>query len=68
MFIFSNDNNSYVAYCLSSNIWTFDGTDKEHQGGDRTSEGADPEGGCPYHRRDEGLAGKQSIFAVLRMN
>ena len=56
MFIYSNDNNSYVAYCLSSNIWTFDGTDKEHQGSDRATEGANPEGGCSYDRGDEGMA------------
>ena len=44
MFIFSNDNNSYVAYCLSSNIWTFDGTDKKYLRSDGAIEGGDPEG------------------------
>ena len=35
---------------------THNTTNQEYQGGDRTAEGADPEGGCPYHRRDEGWA------------
>ena len=33
-----------MAYCLSSNIRTFDGTDKEHQGSDGSIEGGYPEG------------------------
>ena len=40
-------------------------SNQEYLRGDRASEGADPEGGCPYHRRDEGLAEAFGVTTIL---